>query len=88
VHIVSAGNGCKDDMHIVSTHAQKILEIREKYLSQGASLATLYGENFDLLFNDLAEAHRKLDEIVLGLYGLDKNASEAEMVARLFEMIF
>ncbi|MBQ9214634.1 MAG: hypothetical protein IJ150_11960, partial [Bacteroidales bacterium] len=87
VHIVSTGNGCKDDVHIVSTHAQKILDIREKYLSQGASLATLYGENLDLLYTDLAEAHRKLDEIVLGLYGLDKNASEAEMVGRLFEMI-
>ena len=49
--------------------------------------ATLYGENLDLFFTDLAEAHRKLDEIVLGLYGLGKNASEAEMVGRLFEMI-
>ena len=88
MHIVSAGNGCKDDVHIVSTHAQKILDIREKYLSQGTSLATLYGENLDLLFTDLAEAHRKLDEIVLGLYGLKADASETEMVARLFEMIF
>ncbi|MBQ9212986.1 MAG: hypothetical protein IJ150_03500 [Bacteroidales bacterium] len=75
-------------MHIVSTHAQKILDIREKYLSQGTSLATLYGENLDLLFTDLAEAHRKLDEIVLGLYVLKADASETEMVARLFEMIF
>ena len=67
--------------------AQKILDIRDKYLSEGASLATLYGENLDLLFTDLAEAHRKLDEIVLELYGLKKDATEAEMVARLFEMI-
>ncbi len=47
----------------------------------------MYGENLDLLFSDLAEAHRELDEIVLRLYGLDKDASEAEMVGRLFEMI-
>ena len=47
----------------------------------------LYGENLDLLFTDLAEAHRELDEIVLRLYGLNKDATEAEMVGRLFEMI-
>jgi len=72
----------------IQTAAQKILDTREKYLKQGASLATLYGENLDLLFTDLAEAHRELDAIVLGLYGLKKDATEAEMVARLFEMIF
>ena len=71
----------------ITTAAQKILDVREKYLSQGASLADLYGENLELLFTDLAEAHRELDVIVLGLYGLSKDASEAEMVGRLFEMI-
>ena len=71
----------------IPTAAQKILDVREKYLSQGASLADLYGENLDLLFTDLAEAHRELDTIVLGLYGLKKDATEAEMVGRLFEMI-
>lgn len=71
----------------IETAAQKILDVREKYLSQGASLATLYGENLDLLFTDLAEAHKKLDDIVLGLYGLKKDATEAEMVGRLFELL-
>ncbi|MBR3713256.1 MAG: methylase [Bacteroidales bacterium] len=71
----------------IPTAAQKILDVREKYLSQGASLADLYGENLDLLFTDLAEAHRELDEIVLGLYGLKKDATEAEMVGRLFELL-
>jgi hypothetical protein len=71
----------------IPSAAQKILDVREKYLSQGASLADLYGENLDLLFTDLAEAHRELDVIVLGLYGLKKDATEAEMVGRLFEMI-
>ncbi|MBO7567933.1 MAG: methylase [Bacteroidales bacterium] len=71
----------------IDNAAQKILDIREKYLSEGASLATLYGENLDLLFTDLAEAHRELDAVVLGLYGLRKDATEAEMVAKLFEMI-
>jgi hypothetical protein len=77
----------RDVARNVSTAAQKILDVREKYLSEGASLATLYGENLDLLFTDLAEAHRELDAIVLELYGLKKDATEAEMVARLFEMI-
>lgn len=71
----------------IPTAAQKILDVREKYLSQGASLADLYGENLDLLFTDLAEAHRELDTIVLGLYGLKKDATEAEMVGRLFELL-
>ena len=71
----------------VETLSQKILDIREKYAAQGASLADLYGENLDLLFTDLANAHKKLDEAVLRLYGLPSNASEAEMVARCFEMI-
>ena len=71
----------------IDNAAQKILDFREKYLSEGASLATLYGENLDLLFTDLAEAHRELDAVVLGLYGLKKDATEAEMVAKLFEMI-
>lgn len=71
----------------IETAAQKILDVREKYLSQGASLATLYGENLDLLFTDLAEAHRELDTIVLGLYGLKKDTTEAEMVGRLFELL-
>ena len=43
------GGGCRDGVHTVSTCGQKILDIREKYLSQGASLADLYGENLDLL---------------------------------------
>ena len=71
----------------VETLSQKILDIREKYAAQGASLADLYGENLDLLFTDLANAHKELDEAVLRLYGLPSNATEAEMVARCFEMI-
>jgi hypothetical protein len=71
----------------IPTIAQKILDTREKYLKQGASLADLYGENLELLFTDLANAHKELDKVVLALYGLKAEASEAEMVGRLFEMI-
>lgn len=71
----------------IPTAAQKILDTREKYLKQGASLADLYGENLGLLFTDLDTAHKELDAIVLGLYGLKPDATEAEMVGKLFEMI-
>ncbi|MBO7596730.1 MAG: class I SAM-dependent DNA methyltransferase [Bacteroidales bacterium] len=81
------GGGCRDGVHTVSTCAQKILDVRDHYLKQGASLADLYGENLELLFTDLAAAHNELDKVVLGLYGLKADASEAEMVGRLFEMI-
>ena len=82
-------DGGREGVHTVSTietAAQHILDIRENYISQGASLATLYGENLELLFSDLAAAHKALDEIVLGLYGLDKKATEPEIVARVFAM--
>ena len=82
-------DGGRYGVHTVSTietAAQHILDIRENYISQGASLATLYGENLELLFSDLAAAHKALDEIVLGLYGLDKKATEPEIVAKVFAM--
>lgn len=77
---------CKDAVNRISAAAQKILDIREKYLQQGASLAFLYGENLDLAFTDLRDAHRELDALVLSLYGLDKKATEEQIVTRLFEM--
>ena len=85
--VVNGDGGCKDAINRVSTCAQKILDVRDRYLKQGASLADLYGENLDLLYTDLAAAHNELDKVVLGLYGLKADASEAEMVGRLFEMI-
>jgi hypothetical protein len=66
---------------------KKSSNTREKYLKQGASLADLYCENLGLLFSDLDTAHKELDAIVLGLYGLNPDATEAEMVGKLFEMI-
>jgi hypothetical protein len=76
----------KDTVNRISDAAQKILDIREKYLQQGASLAFLYGENLNLAFTDLRDAHRELDALVLSLYGLDKKATEEQIVTRLFEM--
>ena len=83
---VDDGGRCRDAINRVSTNAQKILDVREKYLKQGASLADLYGDNFDLAFTDLRDAHKELDIEVLKLYGLKATASETDMVTRLFEM--
>jgi hypothetical protein len=80
------GRDVARNVSTIQTAAQKILDIRRKYLSQGASLATLYGENLDMLFHDLSSAHKELDKTVLKLYGLKPNASEPEMVAKLFEI--
>ena len=70
----------------IESAARKILDIRENYLQSGCSLAMLYGEDFDLIYNDLVKAHKELDALVLALYGLDNNTSEEQIVAKLFEM--
>lgn len=62
--------------------AQMILDAREKYAD--ASLADLYGNM--VLFPELIAAHRANDAAVLEAYGFPKDASEADIVARLFKM--
>ena len=62
--------------------AQAILDAREMYPE--ASLADMYGNL--ILFPDLLKAHRANDASVLEAYGFPKDASESEIVARLFKM--
>ena len=62
--------------------AQAILNARELYPE--ASFADMYGNLF--LFPELQKAHRANDAAVLEAYGFPKNASENEIVARLFRM--
>ncbi len=63
---------------------QKILDIRAKYLSDPkTSLATLYGDNLDLIFGDLSAAHKANDKAVLSLYGLPSNANDEEVLAEI-----
>ena len=70
----------------IGEFGQKILDIRSKYLSDPkCSLATLYGENLDLIFGDLCAAHLANDKAVLGLYGLAANASDEEVLEELME---
>ena len=62
--------------------AQAILDARETYSE--ASFADMYGNLF--LFPELMKAHRANDAAVLEAYGFPKDATESEIVARLFKM--
>ena len=61
---------------------QAILDARQVY--PNASMADLYGNL--VLFPDLLKAHRANDAAVLEAYGFPKDATESEIVARLFKM--
>ena len=62
--------------------AQGILDARAKY--PDCSLADLYDEL--TMPPELRKAHQQNDIAVMNAYGFDKNMSEGECVARLFEM--
>ena len=62
--------------------AQSILDARAAY--SDSSLADLYDET--LMPPELRRAHRANDAAVLEAYGFPKDASESEIVARLFGM--
>lgn len=62
--------------------AQAILDARNAY--PDASFADMYGNLF--LFPELLKAHRANDAAVLEAYGFPKDATETDIVARLFKM--
>ena len=62
--------------------AKSILEARQAY--PDASMADLYGNL--IVFPDLMQAHRANDAAVLEAYGFPKDATESDIVARLFKM--
>lgn len=62
--------------------AQAILDARQIY--PDASMADIYGNL--ILFPELLKAHRANDAAVLEAYGFPKDATEADIVARLFKM--
>ncbi len=66
----------------IERSAQAILDARENY--PDASFADMYGNL--LLFPDLMKAHRDNDAAVLEAYGFPKDATESDIVARLFKM--
>ncbi len=62
--------------------AQAILDARQVY--PDASMADLYGNL--ILFPELMKAHRANDAAVLEAYGFPKDATESDIVSRLFKM--
>ncbi len=68
---------------LITKTAQSILDARAKYPE--LSLAELYGENM-FMFPELEKAHKENDRAVLQAYGFPQDATESEIVARLFEM--
>ncbi|MBQ3873123.1 MAG: methylase [Bacteroidales bacterium] len=62
--------------------AQAILEAREIYPTE--SLADLYDDT--VMPPELRKAHRANDAAVLEAYGFPKDATESDIVARLFKM--
>ena len=63
-------------------NAQHILDVRSKYTDN--SLADLYDSLTMPL--DLRKVHEQNDQFILKLYGLNKNATESEIISKLFEM--
>ena len=66
----------------IEKSAQAIIDARNKY--PDSSLAELYDET--CMPVELRKAHHNNDQTVLQLYGLAKNCTEDQMVARMFEL--
>ena len=66
----------------ISATAQAILDARA--LFPDSSLADLYDET--VMSPELRRAHRANDAAVLEAYGFPKDATESDIVARLFKM--
>jgi len=66
----------------IEKSAQAIIDARNKY--PDSSLADLYDET--CMPVELRKAHYNNDQTVLQLYGLAKNCTEEQMVARMFEL--
>lgn len=67
----------------VQTAAQKVIDIREGYLSDGNSLAVLYG---DLMPPELLKAHQALDKAVDKCYRDSPFSTDAKRIEFLFEL--
>ena len=72
----------EDQKAKIEETAKLILSAREKYPE--ASMADFYSNI--ILFPDLMNAHRANDAAVLEAYGFPKDATESDIVARLFKM--
>lgn len=66
--------------------AENILSIREKYLKNGKSFADIYGENLELVYTDLLDAHIENDKAVISAYGWEKDITEEDIFVNLMHM--
>ncbi|MBQ6111152.1 MAG: hypothetical protein IJL01_02030, partial [Synergistaceae bacterium] len=66
----------------IESTAQKILDARALY--PNSSFAALYDDS--TMPQKLRKAHRDNDAAVCEAYGWDKNISEEDIIARLFEL--
>ena len=65
----------------VENAARKVLEVRELYAAQGASLADMYSAAMPA---DLLKAHQDLDKSVDACYGKNDYGNDAKRIAFLF----
>ena len=72
----------KEQMEKISQTAEGILVARELYPT--VSFAQMYGKM--ILFPELMKAHRANDAAVMEAYGFPKDATESDIVSRLFKM--
>jgi len=73
----------KEQYNEIEDLAQNILNARIKYSPK--TLADMYGQNFELSYPDLMNAHEKLDYRVMQLYNIKNDATEANISATLFK---
>ena len=70
------------DVTNIESLAQRILDVRQQYTD--SSLADLYDPV--LMPKDLRKAHKNLDKSILKLYGLKNDASDNDVLKKLFSM--
>ena len=74
----------RGEIQAVEEAVEVMLKVREKYQSQGSTLADLY--NPLLMSADLLKAHEAIDRAVDKCYGKTNFKSELERVKFLFEL--
>lgn len=87
------GQEPKDDSHLhaVAVAAQELVKKRDAWLNPpDASATELKKRTLTKLYNDnptwLQDAHRKLDDAVLGAYGWAYNLTDQEILTRLLQL--
>ncbi len=70
----------------IEAAAQAVIDARQPYLADGATLADLYDPDNDWLYPELTAAHTALDAAVEQAYGFEPGCEESAIVERLFQL--